>query len=217
MGVFGPQNQTARGDRRSKHHQAGPDPATDMLAQKRHVPFKIVAPRMRAHRLFRQDSQFRRGASHGRAWFEAADDRQSVSPAARLRRERERKREVDVTAGGEYRCKIERRWQDPDHRDWLTVERQRPSDDSPIRGKSPFPQAMTQQHRFRSTPLTFFVVEPSAELRLDPQQWEEVLRNRYAAEPLRFPTAGEFAVADAIEREVGSEICEGLILFAQVN
>src|SRR5260370_41023659 len=76
---------------------------------------------------------------------------------------------------------------------------------------------MTQQHCVRAVPFTFVIIEQPAKLRLDSEQREEVLRNWHAAETLRFSQAGELVVAHAIEREVGGEIGERPIAFAQVE
>ncbi len=99
---------------------------------------------MRARNLSRKDFQLRPRASGCRAGLEAADDRQGVSPAVRLRRERERKIEIDMTARSEDGRKIEGGRQDPDYGDRLIIQCQRTADDSGIGGKTPFPQTMAQ-------------------------------------------------------------------------
>jgi len=62
----------------------------------------------------------------------------------------------------------------------------RPPDDPGIGGKAPFPQTMAQQHRLRAVVFAFVVIEEPAKLRLNSEQREEVLGDRYTAETLRF-------------------------------
>src|SRR5258708_2057447 len=76
---------------------------------------------------------------------------------------------------------------------------------------------MTQQHCLRAVPFALVVIEQPAKLRLDSEQREEVLRDWHAAETLWFSQAGELVVAHAIEREVGGEVGERPIAFAQVE
>src|ERR1039457_3392712 len=76
---------------------------------------------------------------------------------------------------------------------------------------------MAQQHGFGPVPLAFLRGKQSAELRLNPQHLEEILRARYPAEALRLALAAQEIVTDAVKGEVTSHVGKGPIAFAEVQ
>ena len=76
---------------------------------------------------------------------------------------------------------------------------------------------MAQQHRLGPMPFAFLRRKQSADLRLNAQHLEEILRHRHPAEPLGFALADQQVVADAVESEVAGQIGKGAIEFPQVQ
>jgi len=66
-------------------------------------------------------------------------------------------------------------------------------------------------------PFAFLGGKQSAELGLNPEHLKEILRHRYAAEPLRLATTAQQIVADAVKGEVGGQVGKGPIAFAEVE
>src|SRR5882724_263375 len=76
---------------------------------------------------------------------------------------------------------------------------------------------MAQQHGFGPVPFAFLRGKQSAELRLNPEHLEEILRDRDTAEPLRLALAAQQIVTDAVKGEVAGHVGKGLIALAQVQ
>ena len=166
-----------------------PDAAADVFRQRGELAFKIVALRMGARDLLGQDLHLGLGAADGDAGLQAADDRHGVSPAVGLIAERKRKIQIEVAAGGEDRGHIERGRQYAGHGDRLIIDGERAADQSGVGAEPPLPQTVAQQHGLGPVPFAFLGGKQSAELGLNSEHLEEILRHRHAAEPLRLAVA----------------------------
>ena len=76
---------------------------------------------------------------------------------------------------------------------------------------------MAQEYGLGAVPFAFLGREQSAELRLNAQHLEEILRDRYAAEALRLALAAEQIVADAVKGEVRGHVGKRFVALPQVQ
>jgi len=103
-----------------------------VFGQRGELAFKIVTFRMSVRDLVGQDLHLGLSAADGDARYQPADDRHGISPTVGLIAERKRKIQIEVAAGGEDRCHIERCRQYAGDGDRLIIDGELAADQSGI-------------------------------------------------------------------------------------
>src|SRR5207302_7215221 len=115
------------------------------------------------------------GVGDAHALAQATDEGEHVSPPIVLGAQGEGNEVVHPLPGSEDRAEIERGGENADDGRGLPVDRDRMADDSWVRGESPLPEPMAEEHRLRTVLGALLRREQPAESRPYPEQREETL------------------------------------------
>ncbi len=180
-------NQHHHSNRTGQHHQGRTHSSVHVPLQWSQPRLDRVSFRMLDFELFCQHRELSLSARGRGARPQPADCLHSISMPVVFLSQGIRNEYIHRSAGRKNAREIEGRRQYTHHHYWLTVQRQLPSNHSPVCGKPPLPKAVTQQSGRWSvgSPATLLDGERSSDHRLHTQQREEVLGNGSARQALR--------------------------------